>query len=69
MGINLKNIEKNKIVKDEQKKMIDQLILEREIARKAKNFSKADQIREKLEKMDIIIEDSIGITKWKKNNY
>ena len=46
--------------------MIDQLILEREIARKAKNFSKADQIREKLEKMDIIIEDSIGITKWKK---
>ena len=66
MGINLKNIEKNKIVKDEQKKMIDQLILEREIARKAKNFSKADQIREKLEKMDIIIEDSIGITKWKK---
>ena len=66
LGINLKNIEKNKIVKDEQKKMIDQLILEREIARKAKNFSKADQIREKLEKMDIIIEDSIGITKWKK---
>ena len=33
---------------------------------KAKNFSKADQIRKKLEKMDIIIEDSIGITKWKK---
>ena len=69
MGINLKNIEKNKIVKDEQKKMIDQLILEREIARKAKNFSKADQIREKLEKMDIIIEDSRELQNGKKNNY
>ncbi len=66
LGINLKNIEKNKIVNDEQKKIIDQLILEREIARKAKNFSKADEIRKKLEKMDIIIEDSVGITKWKK---
>ena len=35
--------------------MIDQLILEREIARKAKNFSKADQIRENLKKWTLLL--------------
>ena len=47
-------------------KEIEQLISERKIARKGKDFKKADQIRDKLLKNGVIIEDKDGRTNWKR---
>ncbi len=44
---------------------IEQMILERAEARKAKDFSRADQIRDKLDAMNIILEDKPEGTVWK----
>ena len=68
LGINLnkKNDEKNFVTKSESKIVLD-LIKEREEARKLKDFEKADNIRDKLKKMNIYIEDSVKGTKWIKN--
>ena len=68
LGINLnkKNDEKNFVTKSESKIVLD-LIKEREEARKLKDFEKADNIRDKLKKMNIYIEDSVEGTKWIKN--
>ena len=46
-------------------KIIMELIKERNLARKNKDFDKADKIREKLNKMNIQIEDSEDKTLWK----
>jgi cysteinyl-tRNA synthetase len=46
---------------------IEKLIKEREEARKQKNFQKADEIRNKLQDMGIILEDTPEGTKWKKS--
>jgi cysteinyl-tRNA synthetase len=45
--------------------MIDQMIKEREQARKAKDFSKADEIRKELENMNVLLEDRPDGTVWK----
>ncbi len=45
---------------------VEQLIKEREEARKQKNFQKADDIRNKLKDMGIVLEDTANGTKWKK---
>lgn len=45
---------------------IEQLIKEREEARKQKDFKKADEIRNKLKDMGIVLEDTSKGTKWKK---
>ena len=68
LGINLKknNDESNFVTKSE-KKIIFDLIQEREAARKLKDFERADNIRDKLKKMNINIEDSVEGTKWIKN--
>ena len=68
LGINLKknNDESNFVTKSE-KKIIFDLIQEREVARKLKDFERADIIRDKLKKMNINIEDSVEGTKWIKN--
>ena len=50
-----------------KKKIIFDLIKEREEARKLKDFERADNIRDKLKKMNINIEDSPEGTKWIKN--
>jgi cysteinyl-tRNA synthetase len=47
-------------------KEVEQLIKEREEARKKKNFQKADDIRNKLKDMGIVLEDTANGTKWKK---
>ena len=44
---------------------IKKLILERERARKKKDFRKADEIRERLKKQGIILEDTDKGVKWK----
>ena len=67
LGINLnKNTESDAVTKSEER-IISDLIREREEARKLKDFQRADCIRDKLNKMNINIEDSVEGTKWIKN--
>ena len=46
---------------------IEELILERKTAKDSKDYSKADQIRERLLKLDIVLEDRADKTIWRKN--
>ena len=48
--------------------LIDELVNERNKARKAKDFVLADEIRDRLSNLDIILEDKDSITRWKKKN-
>jgi cysteinyl-tRNA synthetase len=45
---------------------IDQLLSERQVAKKEKNFSRADDIRKELEERGIVIEDTPQGPKWRK---
>ena len=45
---------------------IEALIEERQAARKAKNFARADEIRDQLSDMGIILEDTREGVKWKR---
>ena len=45
---------------------IEKLIEERQAARKAKNFARADEIRDQLLSQGIILEDTREGVKWKK---
>ena len=45
---------------------IDALIDEREAARAARNFARADEIREQLTEMGIQLEDGSGGTRWRR---
>ena len=45
---------------------IETLIEERQAARKAKNFARADEIRDQLLGMGIILEDTREGVKWKR---
>jgi len=45
---------------------IESLITERTEAKKNKDYKKADEIREKLKEMGIIIQDTAQGVKWKK---
>jgi len=60
-GKKLSGIEKGSIDSD----LIDKMVLERSAARKEKDWARADQIRQELEDMNIIIEDSTEGTVWK----
>jgi cysteinyl-tRNA synthetase len=63
LGLNLSKIEKKEIKIPEK---IKKLIKEREEARKKKDFAKADELREKINKEGYIIEDSEKDLKIKK---
>ena len=45
---------------------IEALIEERQAARKSKNFARADEIRDQLSSMGIILEDTREGVKWKR---
>lgn len=45
---------------------IESMIEDRQAARKAKDFKKADEIRDKLKEMGIVLEDTPNGVKWKK---
>ena len=45
---------------------IEKLIEERQAARKAKNFARADEIREQLASQGILLEDTREGVKWKR---
>jgi len=47
--------------------LIEQLIEERNAARKARNFARADEIRSQLQAMDITLEDSADGTRWRRS--
>ena len=48
-------------------KEINELILKRQIAKENKDYTNADQIREQLLKLDIILEDKPDKTIWRKS--
>ena len=55
------------VVKDKESDAeIDALIEERQAARKAKNFARADEIRDELKARGIVLEDTKDGVKWKK---
>lgn len=55
-------------VSDEQKEHIQRLLDERAFAKKERNFARADEIRNELEKMNISIMDTPNGAVWEKNN-
>ena len=67
-GLDIKrNQSTNTNITEEEKIMIEKMIQQREIARKNKDFRKADELREKLKEMRIFLDDTSGGTIWKKN--
>jgi len=62
LGLKLKEVRKLEKLSPEIMKLIE----EREKARKRKNWEKADNIRKKLRKMGIVLEDTPQGVKWKK---
>ena len=56
-------LEKKEEILDED---IEKLIEERQAARKAKDFAKADEIRNKLQDMGIVLLDTREGVKWKR---
>ncbi|MCP4047472.1 MAG: cysteine--tRNA ligase [Gammaproteobacteria bacterium] len=46
--------------------LIDQLIEERNDSRQQKNFARADEIRDQLQEMGIVLEDVAGATRWRR---
>ncbi len=50
----------------EEIKLIEQLITQRNQARKNGNYEEADKIRDKLDKMKVSIKDIDGKTEWTK---
>ncbi len=56
-------LEKKEEILDEE---IENLIAERQAARKERNFARADEIREQLLKQGIVLEDTREGVKWKR---
>ena len=60
LGINLLDENSsNNFIDEDKKNNIERMIEERKIARQNKDFNKADQIREKLKKMNVLIDDTM----------
>ena len=69
LGLNLKEEKESDNKFDENKKIeIEKMIEDREIARQNKNFKKADEIRDKLKKMNVLIDDTNKGAKWSIND-
>lgn len=51
---------------DSEAEMIDALIVERNQARTDKNWARADEIRDQLTNMGIVLEDAAGKTSWRR---
>ena len=47
---------------------IDKMIAERQEARKAKDFTRADEIRDELKELGIVLEDTPTGVRWKRSN-
>ena len=55
-------------ISNEERVKIEQLIEERNLAKKEKNYSKADEIRDELSKMGVSLMDTAEGTKWEKRD-
>lgn len=55
-------------VSDDQKEQIKRLLDERAVAKKERNFARADEIRDELAKMNISIMDTPNGAVWERNN-
>ena len=55
-------------VSDEQKEQIKRLLDERAVAKKERNFARADEIRDELSSLNISIMDTPNGAVWEKNN-
>ena len=53
-------------VSDSEKKQIKELILQRDIAKKERNFIRADEIRNQLNLMNITIMDTPNGVEWER---
>jgi len=62
LGLNLDKAEKKELTQEEK-----QLIEDRETARAEKDFTKADELRDKLKQKGIILEDTKEGVRWKKS--
>ncbi len=51
---------------DDDAELIEQLITQRNTARANKNWAMADDARDKLKAMKVVLEDSAGVTTWRK---
>ena len=60
MGLN----QETKVFNTLDENFVNKLIAERNKARKEKDFKKADEIREKLNKLNIELEDTTEGTRW-----
>ena len=51
---------------DADSELIEQLIAQRNQARADKDWAKADEARDKLKEMNVVLEDSAGKTTWRR---
>ena len=61
IGIKSNGLRLDKLTTDK----VELLVKQREIARKNKDFNQADQIRDQLYKMNVVLEDTSDGVKWK----
>jgi len=61
----LATMESNEIMKDEVAPKVEGLLAERENARKAKDWVRADEIREELTEMGVVVEDGPNGATWR----
>jgi cysteinyl-tRNA synthetase len=61
----IETAKRSRTLDDEMVRWIESLLEERTAARKAKDFKRADEIRQELAQRGVILEDGPGGTKWK----
>jgi cysteinyl-tRNA synthetase len=61
----LARMESNEGMKDEVAPKVEVLLAERENARKAKDWGRADDIRDELAKMGVVVEDGPNGATWR----
>jgi cysteinyl-tRNA synthetase len=65
LGLDIASIEPEELV-PQLKSEVEALIAERQQARRSKDFGRADEIRDRLRQMGIILEDTLEGVRWKK---
>jgi cysteinyl-tRNA synthetase len=65
LGLDIASIEPEELV-PQLKSEVEALIAERQQARRSKDFGRADEIRDRLRRMGIILEDTLEGVRWKK---
>ena len=61
----LRNMKRQESAKDEISQHVESLLLQRNIARESQDWARADEIRDELTGMGIIVEDGPGGATWR----